>query len=43
MQLSPAEPLRDIVRASEAIDGFLAGVDFDTFQGDDALNSQVYW
>jgi uncharacterized protein with HEPN domain len=43
MKLNPAEPLRDIVQASEAIDAFLSGIDFDAFDRSDALTSQVYW
>jgi uncharacterized protein with HEPN domain len=43
MKPSPAEPLRDIVEAGEAIERFLAGVDFDQFTSSDALTSQIYW
>ena len=43
MKLSLAEPLRDIVQASGAIDAFLYGIDFDAFDASDALTSQVYW
>jgi uncharacterized protein with HEPN domain len=43
MKPSPAEPLRDIVEAGEAIERFLTGVDFEQFTSSDALTSQVYW
>ena len=43
MQPSPTEPLHDILRASEAIEGFLTGVDFDAFNSSDAFTSQICW
>ena len=38
-----AERLRDIIQASDAINAFLIGIDFDSFDSSDALTSQVYW
>lgn len=43
MSRDPAEPLRDIIQANEAIGEFLFEVNFETFSASDALTSQVYW
>ena len=43
MSRDPAEPLRDIIQASEAIAEFLFEVNLETFSASDALTSQVYW